>query len=242
MRKRQRQRERRRERGTPQNEGSGPRQAACALSLTVRLPEFRSLFIPPPSLQESASCQPHHEAGSGSGGPGLPLCAPGWGRSADGGRCLLCADPRSRPQRYGPQASRAVPPTWPSVGRRVTWETQPGGGSKECFTQRPIVVGRVSNFKRSLLNPNKMHKCTEVGRKAGRRPTAVSAAALLSTEPRRAWRACLQLSLVHRLNAKRGQHLESGVWVYKHISRALLRRCCFHLLQDHFCLIQMRCL
>lgn len=83
----------------PQNEGSGPRQAACALSLTVRLSEFPTLFIPAPSLQESASCQPHHEAGSGSDGPGLPVCAPGWGRAADSGRRLLCADPRSRPQR-----------------------------------------------------------------------------------------------------------------------------------------------
>ena len=140
------------------------RPRACALSRTVT--HCRAFGIPDavyscPSLQESASCQPHHEAGSGSDGPGLPVCAPGWGRAADSGRRLLRADPRSRPQRYSPQASRAAPPTWRLVGRRVTWETQPGGGSKECFTQRPIVVGRVSNFKRSLPNPNKniqMHR------------------------------------------------------------------------------------
>lgn len=205
------------------------------------LSAFPSLFIPPCSLQESASCQPHHEAGSGSDGPGLPVCAPGWGLSADGGRCLLRADPRSRPQRYGPQAFQAGPPIWRPVGGQVTWERQPGGGSKEHFTHRPVVE-RVSNFKWSLLNPNKniqMHRNWKKSWKETHRHISSRAS---EQSPGGRSPACLQLSHVHRLNTKQGQRLESGIWVYKHISRALLRRCCLHLLRHHFCRIQMRCL
>lgn len=67
--------------------------------LLSRFPEFPSLFTASPSLQESTCCEAHHEAGSGSDWPGLPVGAPGWGRSADGGRHLLRADSRPRPQR-----------------------------------------------------------------------------------------------------------------------------------------------
>lgn len=41
----------------------------------------------------------HYEEGSGPNWPGLPVAGPIWSPSADGGRCLLRADPRPGPER-----------------------------------------------------------------------------------------------------------------------------------------------